>query len=358
MAYGPDGERVLKSGNGVTTQYFGGDAEFSSATGLATSYLHPDVRREGAAIDILIKDHLASNRVTLRFGGATTPQAYSPYGSPKNPSLSGRGYIDERYDPETELQYLHARYRDPDLPNFLTPDWWDVIQPGIDINRYAYAADDPVNGSDANGHSRRQSGEARSASIWGKSTGLSLGVFSSEFKVSGRASRWDTMPCAGGCGESIGRAGGGGSRGGTAGATGPGGGTITQGQQGAVRARGTTIRENAAEGTRRETIGVESLKTNNPGSPIVTQRTLRGPDGRKLVDPTSGEGRRVDAAKLNQTERSAETYEITGPNVNKQFQVQKERNIFRANPDGVYVRDPATEELYQVYNPSFRIDVP
>jgi RHS repeat-associated protein len=155
MAYGPDGERVLKSGNGVTTQYFGGDAEFSSATGLVTSYLHPDVRREGAATDILIKDHLASNRVTLRFGGAATPQAYSPYGSPKNPSLSGRGYINERYDPETELQYLHARYRDPDLPNFLTPDWWDVIQPGVDVNRYAYAADDPVNGSDANGHQSR-----------------------------------------------------------------------------------------------------------------------------------------------------------------------------------------------------------
>jgi RHS repeat-associated protein len=120
--------------------------------GRITSYLHPDVRREGAATDILLKDRLASNRVTLRFGGATTPQAYSPYGSPKNPSLSGRGYINERYDPETELQYLHARYRDPDLPNFLTPDWWDVIQPGVDVNRYTYAADDPVNGSDANGH--------------------------------------------------------------------------------------------------------------------------------------------------------------------------------------------------------------
>jgi RHS repeat-associated protein len=152
MAYGPDGERVSKLQGSVTTHYFGGDAEFSSATNLATSYLHPDVRREGAATDILIKDHLASNRVTLRFGGATTPQAYSPYGSPKNPNLSGRGYINERYDPETELQYLHARYRDPDLPNFLTPDWWDVIQPGVDVNRYTYAGDDPVNGSDAEGH--------------------------------------------------------------------------------------------------------------------------------------------------------------------------------------------------------------
>jgi RHS repeat-associated protein len=174
MAYGPDGERVSKSGNGVTTQYFGGDAELSSATNLATSYLHPDVRREGAATDILIKDHLASNRVTLRFGGAATPQNYSPYGSPKNPSLSGRGYINERYDPETELQYLHARYRDPDLPNFLTPDWWDVIQPGVDVNRYAYAGDDPVNGSDANGHA------IKSSTSWTNSSGgISTGNWTS-----------------------------------------------------------------------------------------------------------------------------------------------------------------------------------
>ena len=48
--------------------------------------------------------------------------------------------------------YLHARYYDPQLPRFLSPDTWDPILAGVDINRYAYANNDPVNMSDANGH--------------------------------------------------------------------------------------------------------------------------------------------------------------------------------------------------------------
>jgi RHS repeat-associated protein len=156
MAYGPDGERITKAWNGATTHFFGTDTELriDSATpaGQYSSYLHPDVRREGTATDVLIKDHLASNRVTLRMGGLTTPQSYGPYGNPKNQSLQGKGYINERFDPETGLNYFHARYDDPDLGRFLTPDTWDPTLAGVDVNRYAYANNDPVNGSDPNGH--------------------------------------------------------------------------------------------------------------------------------------------------------------------------------------------------------------
>lgn len=35
---------------------------------------------------------------------------------------------------------------------FLTPDTWDPMLVGVDINRYAYAGNDPINNSDANGH--------------------------------------------------------------------------------------------------------------------------------------------------------------------------------------------------------------
>jgi hypothetical protein len=35
---------------------------------------------------------------------------------------------------------------------FLTPDTWDPILEGVDINRYAYGNNDPVNKSDPNGH--------------------------------------------------------------------------------------------------------------------------------------------------------------------------------------------------------------
>jgi RHS repeat-associated protein len=67
-------------------------------------------------------------------------------------ALNTKGYIGERYDVETGLSYLHARYYDPALGRFLTPDTWDPTLPGVDINRYAYAGNDPVNGSDRNGH--------------------------------------------------------------------------------------------------------------------------------------------------------------------------------------------------------------
>jgi hypothetical protein len=41
---------------------------------------------------------------------------------------------------------------DPFGGRFTTPDTWDPILAGVDFNRYAYAGNDPVNGSDANGH--------------------------------------------------------------------------------------------------------------------------------------------------------------------------------------------------------------
>jgi RHS repeat-associated protein len=66
---------------------------------------------------------------------------------------NGKGYINERFDPETGLQYLHARYYDPNLGRFLSPDTWDPTLPGVDVNRYAYAGNDPVNGMDSGGHS-------------------------------------------------------------------------------------------------------------------------------------------------------------------------------------------------------------
>jgi hypothetical protein len=41
---------------------------------------------------------------------------------------------------------------DPVLARFINPDTWDSILAGVDFNRYAYSSNDPVNGSDANGH--------------------------------------------------------------------------------------------------------------------------------------------------------------------------------------------------------------
>ncbi|NBZ90083.1 polymorphic toxin-type HINT domain-containing protein, partial [Stagnihabitans tardus] len=62
------------------------------------------------------------------------------------------GYIGERLDADAGLQYLNARYYDPKLAMFIQPDWWEVTQPGVGTNRYAYAGGDPVNGRDPGGN--------------------------------------------------------------------------------------------------------------------------------------------------------------------------------------------------------------
>ncbi len=164
FAYGPDGGRSSKTSaaNG-TTFYLGNDAEWApTATGGGkfTAYLHPDVIVDSTgagalATRYLIKDHLGSNRLIVpHSGGEALAQNTHAFGKPTAIPITSRAWINERYDGEAELQlsYLHARYYDPMLSRFLTPDTWDPMLPGVDINRYAYAGNDPVNGSDPNGH--------------------------------------------------------------------------------------------------------------------------------------------------------------------------------------------------------------
>lgn len=155
--YGPDGERVKKATASATSWYMGQDSELLvdslNPAGLLISTPHPDVKREGAATDFLVKDHLASNRLILRHAPTTLTRADSgPFGQPIGTAINGKAYLNERYDAETGLQYLHARYYDPDYGRFLSPDTWGSILAGVDFNRYAYSLNDPVNLSDPLGH--------------------------------------------------------------------------------------------------------------------------------------------------------------------------------------------------------------
>jgi hypothetical protein len=64
------------------------------------------------------------------------------------------------------------------LGRFISPDWWDPNKEGVGTNRYAYAHNDPVNKSDANGHATESEGstsesEGRSGSDKGGLTGNS-----------------------------------------------------------------------------------------------------------------------------------------------------------------------------------------
>ncbi len=63
-----------------------------------------------------------------------------------------KGWIGERDDVETGLPYLNARYYDPELARFISPDWFDPQQPGVGTNRYAYAGNNPIARKDPSGN--------------------------------------------------------------------------------------------------------------------------------------------------------------------------------------------------------------
>jgi RHS repeat-associated protein len=163
FAYGPDGERIKKSDGFGSTIYLGPDIEY--ADGIYTKYIHPDVKRVGStSASYLHRDHLNSIRLETDTNTSTSTFAYLSFGAPLQVTPS-KGYIGERYDSESGLMYLHARYFDPELGRFIQPDTWDPTVSGVGTNRYAYAFNDPIDLSDPNGHANWTTGKASDS--WG-----------------------------------------------------------------------------------------------------------------------------------------------------------------------------------------------
>lgn len=107
---------------------------------------------------VLHRDGLSSLRaVTSGTGLRTETSSYRPFGEQSEATYAlntpeSKGYIGERYDAGAGLQYLNARYYDPQLGMFIQPDWWEVTQAGVGTNRYSYGFGDPVNSRDPGGH--------------------------------------------------------------------------------------------------------------------------------------------------------------------------------------------------------------
>ncbi|QIA22017.1 RHS repeat-associated core domain-containing protein [Mesorhizobium sp. AA22] len=155
--YGPDGARSKKASSFATTLYPDASVEINPATPGAeiyTRYPHPDIKVTGTTKAFLHRDHMASVRMVTDAAGAIVEQTnYATYGERLNTGFqTQKSYIGERFDPETGLLYLNARYMDPVLGRFISPDDWDPTKPGVGTNRYAYAQNDAVNKSDSNGH--------------------------------------------------------------------------------------------------------------------------------------------------------------------------------------------------------------
>ena len=127
------------------TLYLGSEVEFApdpvTGTQTWTKHLHPDAKRVGTGSAgktfFHHRDHLKSIRlITAETGAETKRSTFFAYGEKGLESqISGqreeRGFIGEIQDAETGLLYLHARYYDPALGRFISPDWWDPNKEGV-----------------------------------------------------------------------------------------------------------------------------------------------------------------------------------------------------------------------------------
>ncbi len=134
VRYGPDGARAKKSSIDTgSTFYIDANVEYNPTTATFTRYPHMDVKVVGVLGSdksgqyFLHRDHLSSVRaVTSASGAIAESTRYVVYGESQNKTMTTqKNYIGERFDPESGLIYLNARYMDPKFGRFISPDTWD-----------------------------------------------------------------------------------------------------------------------------------------------------------------------------------------------------------------------------------------
>ena len=160
--YDENGQRLRKTNNltGVSTFYpFAG---YEQTGGLVTKHYSfggrfVAVRSPSGSLSFLFQDQVSSTvYVTNADGSKQAARSYYDFGVTRYTEgvmPSEYHYTGQRED-GTGLYYYGARYYDPDLGNFISPD---TVVPDptklIDYNRYLYARGNPVKYNDPNGHS-------------------------------------------------------------------------------------------------------------------------------------------------------------------------------------------------------------
>jgi RHS repeat-associated protein len=110
--------------------------ELKNVSGTITpTYLHPDW---------LGSPRKASNAS----GNVLWNESFDPFGNKMNGVSEKVGYTGHASDSESGLTYAQARYYDPVVGRFLSPD---PIRQLVDFNLYAYVGNDPVNRTDPTG---------------------------------------------------------------------------------------------------------------------------------------------------------------------------------------------------------------
>lgn len=208
-AYAGDGQRIKKTATQGTTLYF---SDSGSLTGCAfTKYISVggELVAKRVGLDSMHwyhSDHLGTVQgVNADNAVATARRAYAPYGEI---TFSGTedalGYTGQRTD-ASGLVYLQARYYDPVLRRFISPDPTIPVLKAVGLNRYAYAVNDPISFSDITGLGPYSEEQQMQQWEWDNGSnatvtrvfGFVRSVFGLVYMVGGIAAGWTGVGVAG-----------------------------------------------------------------------------------------------------------------------------------------------------------------
>ena len=106
------------------------------------------------------RNHINSSSVVTDYLGAEVSRyVYLPFGELSQANSTGldtatRKYTGQEHDEETGLYYYNARYYDPAIGRFLSPDTVvPSVSDGQAFNRYSYVRNNPIIYTDPSGHS-------------------------------------------------------------------------------------------------------------------------------------------------------------------------------------------------------------
>ena len=172
--YDVDGSRVKKVNGSTTTYTFFGHYEEEVTNGVTTAISHYTFGglrvavKRGNTLYHVHGDHLGSTSVTTAGSVVEGSRAYYAYGAQRSASgtlRTDRTFTGQKED-GTGLLYYNARYYDPALGAFISPDT-NVPDPGmvIDYNRFLYARGNPLRYSDPSGYTS-QEGQCDTQQCW------------------------------------------------------------------------------------------------------------------------------------------------------------------------------------------------
>jgi RHS repeat-associated protein len=159
FVYDGDGNRVKKTEGGQTILYINQYYEKNLTSGVVTTYYYLGgqlvATREGTTLRYVHQDSLGStSTMSASDGTSISSIAYLPFGATRTGTINtDKEFTGQRLD-GTGLYYYNARYYDPQIGRFISPDsTGQRLDDPQTLNRYSYCLNNPLNRTDPTGHS-------------------------------------------------------------------------------------------------------------------------------------------------------------------------------------------------------------